>query len=190
VAFGYVDITTAQFQFKPDNGGKLPNNWTDSYDPATGILTLTTDMSSIANVFDITQPANKPTGQQLCEPSTLCAWNNTANKCQCAISDPTNYLYSECHEKNAAGDDAICSWSVKDLDCPAQGCPGLQITFPTSFAPDDAADHHRPVPSLFSFDPNFQKDWNISFNNEDASISGQQCNYSSPPPLQACPTNP
>ena len=57
-----------------------------------------------------------------------------------------NYLYDECHEKNVAGNDAICSWSTKDLDCPAKGCPSLQITFP-DFKPDDAQDHHRPPPS-------------------------------------------
>jgi len=91
-----------------------------------------------------------------------------------------NYLYDECHEKNVAGNDAICSWSTKDLDCPAKGCPGLQITFP-DFKPDDAQDHHRPPPSLFSFDPDYQADWNVPFVLENASTAGQQCLYTNTP---------
>jgi hypothetical protein len=187
VKFGYVDITTAKYDFKEANGGKLPTGWSSNYDPDKGWLTLTVNMASLADDFDLTKdvPNTKPAktlGQELCQPSSMCAWkvDGVSNTCQCNITDKTNYLYDECHEKNVAGNDAICSWSTKDLDCPAKGCPGLQITFP-DFKPDDAQDHHRPPPSLFSFDPDYQADWNVPFVLENASTAGQQCLYTNTP---------
>jgi len=191
VTFGHVDITTAQYTFKEetlDNSPVWPTKWGREYAPDTGILTLTIDMQSIADDFDITKndPKTKPpepVGKGLCQPKTICDWNSTANKCQCNITDTTNYLYNLCHEKNADGDDAICSWSVKDLDCPAKGCPAVEIAF-ENYEPDDAPDHHRPTPNLFSADPSYN--WNVPFNLEDASISGQQCHYADQPPL-TCP---
>jgi hypothetical protein len=134
-------------------------------------------MSSLADDFDLTKPAGNPLGKQLCQPSSMCAWAN--NKCGCNITDKANYLYDVCHEKNPAGDEAICTWSTKDLDCPAKGCPALQISLPSGFTPDDAADYHRPKAGLFSFDSNY--DWNVSFNKEDASLAGVQCYYTSDP---------
>jgi hypothetical protein len=180
VKFGYVDITTAKYTFKEANGGKLPSGWVSDYKPDTGYLTLTINMSSLADDFDLTKNipgTDRPLGEEFCKPSTMCKWNAVTknNTCQCNITDTTNYLYDLCHEKNAAGNDAICSWSTKDLDCPAKGCPALQISFPEKFTPDDAADHRRPTAGMFSFDPNYN--WNVSFNTEDASTAGQQCQY-------------
>ena len=179
LSFGYVDITTAQYTFKPANDGKLPAGWSAVYTPSTGILTVTTNMQSLASDFDLTKPKSDPLGKSLCQPSSMCAWQTSTNQCSCNITDPNNYLYSVCHEKNAAGQDAICSWSVKDLDCPAAGCPAVEITFPSKFAPDNAADHHRPTPVSYSFDKNFMTDWNVEFNFESSDTAGTQCLYSS-----------
>jgi hypothetical protein len=138
-------------------------------------------MSSLGDDFDLTKPTSNPLGKQLCQPSTICGWNSANNKCQCNITNKSNYLYNACHEKNSAGDDAICSWSTKDIDCPAEGCPALQVTFPKGFTPDDAADHHRPMPSLFAMDD--QKNWDVPFNEEQDLIAGQQCTYTSSQPF-------
>ena len=193
VKFGYVDINTAKYEFS-DAKNKLqepiwPAKWVRNYDPVSGILTISVDMSSIASDFDLTQndPKSNPPvqlGAELCQPKTMCGW--TSNKCQCSITDTSNYLYDLCHEKNAAGNDAVCSWSVKDLDCPAQGCPGVEITFPPKYAPDDAANHHRPAATEFSFDPNYNSNWNVPFNLESAATAGAQCQYTQQPPL-TCP---
>jgi hypothetical protein len=193
VKFGYVDITTAKYRFEEANGGKLPLGWSSDYDPDKGWLTLTVNMASLADDFDLTKnvPGTNPPktlGQELCQPSSMCAWkvDGINNTCQCNITDKSNYLYDECHERNAAGNDAICSWSTKDLDCPAKGCPGLQITFPRSpkgFTPDDAQDHHRPPTGSFSFDPNYQTNWNVPFVLQDVSTAGQQCLYTPASPL-------
>ncbi len=196
VKFGYVDITTAKYRFKEANGGQLPVGWSSIYDPGTGWLRLTVNMASLADDFDLTKnvPGTDPPetlGQELCQPSSMCAWKVDGikkNTCQCNISDKSNYLYNDCHEKNAAGNDAICSWSTKDLDCPAKGCPGLQIMFPggpKGFTPDDAQDHHRPPTGFFSFDPNYQANWKVPFVLQDVSTAGQQCLYT-PASLLSC----
>jgi hypothetical protein len=144
---------------------------------------LKVDMKALADDFDLTKPAANPLGKELCQPSSMCAWkiDGKNNTCQCNINDPTNYLFDACHEKNAAGNDAICSWSTKDIDCPARGCPALQITLPSNFKPDDAADHHRPPPALFSFDPNYESNWNVPFVNSLVDTAGQQCLYTGTP---------
>jgi cell migration-inducing and hyaluronan-binding protein len=201
VKFGYVDVTTAKYTFKQNADGALPAGWTTQYDQVNGWLTLTIDMASLADDFDLTQIVDSKTGetlgQQLCQPATMCAWQKPAaggtpaprdNQCQCNITDPANYLYEACHELNAAGNDAICSWSTKALDCPAQGCPGLQITFPDNFKADDAADHHRPPTSLFSFDSNYQNDWGVPFVLQTADVAGQQCLYTGAPGPCPIPT--
>lgn len=192
VKFGYVNIDSAKYRFKEAGNGALPAGWDSKYDADTGWLTLTVNMSSLADQFDLTKnvPGTEvPLGQKQCQPSSMCKWkvDGKNDTCQCSITDPTNYLYDECHEKNADGNDAICSWSTKDLDCPAQGCPGLQITFGI-YAPDDAPNHHRPPPGFFSYDLNYPANWDVPFINEGSAIAGPQCAYSGTPP--SCLTPP
>src|SRR5262249_2982946 len=128
VKFGYMNIETAKYKFGaaiPPGGkdaGALPKDWMSVYEPKTGYLTLLINMQSLADDFDLTKPVDSPLGQRLCQPKTMCRWDKKAGTCTCAIDDKNNYLYKACHEKNAADQDAICSWSVKDLDCnPAKG---------------------------------------------------------------------
>ena len=33
-------------------------------------------------------------------------------------------------------DSAVCSWAVKDLECPDGGCFGFAVTLPATFASD------------------------------------------------------
>jgi hypothetical protein len=184
VKFGYVNIDTKLYTFKVANKGKpgegaLPAGWSSVYTPGDGYLTLKVNMKSLADAFDLTKPEKNPLGQGLCQPPTMCAWNSSNNKCECSIKNKSNYLYDVCNEKNAGGDYAICSWSVKDVDCPAAGCPGLQITFPDDFKPDDAKDHHRPTAGMFAFYTDFN--WMVPFNRELLPLANKQCLYSSDP---------
>jgi len=185
IKFGYVDIATSKYTFAAANGGKLPSGWDSTYNSQTGILTLTTEMSGIAKDYDFnTIIGNSGTltlGQQQCEPPTMCKWDSK-NGCLC---DPGSPYYSLCKQKNPDGQ-TICDWSVKDLDCPAQGCPAFQITFPSAqyFVADDS--NHRPVAGQFAFSggpSGFQ--WDVDYNLVGSSISGRRCNYTSQPPL-AC----
>jgi hypothetical protein len=194
VKFGYVDITTNKYTFAlatppgmNKNPGDLPDGWVPKYDSPSGILTVTTDMSTLADDFDFSK---NNLGVERCQPATMCSWNTSVNQCQCDSASP---YYNLCQQQNPAGQ-TICSWSVKDVDCPAQGCPAFQITFPaeTYFkAMDQDADCLsakpvtcvRPMPAAFNFGSSFN--WNIGFNLENSAIAGQQCTYSQQPPL-AC----
>jgi hypothetical protein len=192
VKFGYVDITTADYKFKEakpsgsanqnKNVGDLPVGWSATYNQnscKTGILTLSTDMTSLADDFDLTKDTQNndpptPLGMKLCKPATMCTWTNS--QCQCNLSSPYSSL---CTQTNPAGQ-TICSWSVKDIDCPSKGCPSFQITFPDSnhFVADD--EEARPTPAVFGFanvGPSTSFNWNIEFNRENSSISGPECNY-------------
>jgi hypothetical protein len=188
VKFGYMNITTNLYEFglatAPGTGktlGDLPDGWTSKYDPPSGILTLTTDMSALADDFDFTK---NNLGQERCQPATMCSW--TSSQCQC---NPASPYFDLCSQKNPAGQ-TICSWSVKDIDCPAQGCPAFQITFPAAqyFKAEDQK--VRPTPAQFGFAQvgGSTFDWNIVFNLETSAISGPECNYGSTQPPLACLT--
>jgi hypothetical protein len=180
IKFGYVDITTAKYKFSQYKDGSLPAGWTS--DLTDGILTLTTNMLSLANDFDFTKidPNSKPPvtlGKEKCQPASMCQWTSK-NLCEC---NPNSPLFDLCNQQNPSGQ-TVCSWSVKDLDCPGQGCPAFQVTFPDKFEALDQA--VRPKPATFNFATNSGFNWNIDFNLEDPTISGAQCNYASqPPPL-------
>src|SRR5262249_42898070 len=134
--------------------GDLPKDWVSHYE--NGYLTLQIMMKSIASDFDLKakldpdNPNSKVLGELQCQPKSMCGWNKNSNKCVSPINARTSPLWAACHEKNAANEDAVCSFSVADLDCPAKGCPALQITFANKYAPDDDPDHHRPPTALFS----------------------------------------
>jgi G8 domain len=197
VKFGYVDITTDTYRFAAANGGTLPAKWSSKYTPSTGILRLVMDMSGLPDDFDLTKfnPNVKPPtslGQTLCQPATMCMWNNTSG-CTC---NPASPYASLCNQKNPLGQ-TVCSWSVKDLDCPIRGCPSFQITFPSNFEADGT--NQRPVtfnsppppaaPDLvrFSEDPNFK--WNVPYFLPPSSISGADCNYTQQPGSGSCMTS-
>jgi hypothetical protein len=195
VKFGYMDIDTAKYTFGAatppgkDTQGALPAGWAATYEPDTGYLSMMIDMKSLADDFDLRKPidAKNPSspqlGETLCQPKSMCGWDKGAGTCNCTIQDENHYLYKACHEKNADNQDAICAWSVKSLDCPAKGCPALQIAL-DSYTPDDAPDHHRPAAVKFS-DPDNRKDWEVPLSPTDTELSGKQCHYTSLP--VSCP---
>ncbi|HKV53835.1 MAG TPA: G8 domain-containing protein [Candidatus Binataceae bacterium] len=178
VKFGYVNIDNEKYTFKEEGSGSLPEKWKADY--KDGYLTLAIDMSGtgtsgLAKDFARTE--------SMCQPRTMCSWNSRLNQCAC---NPASPYYSLCQERNA-NSDTICSWSVKDLDCPAKGCPGLQITFPDDFTPDDATDHHRPAPTAYTAQPDYKESWDVPFNLESKDIANEQCYYTSQPSALTCP---
>ncbi len=191
VKFGYENRTLPFTFTAGPNSGALPKGWNTNYDPATGILTLETDMSGIANDYNLNSnlvqngvPTGTTLGKELCEPPTTCTWNAQNYRCQCNPNSPHADL---CNQVNPAGQ-TICDWSVKDLDCPAQGCPAFQITFPSKdhFVADDS--DQRPTPDAFGKYLADQFDWNVDFELQNSDIAGQQCFYTKQPATtMACP---
>ena len=82
---------------------------------------------------------------------------------------------------------------MKDLDCPAPGCPAFRVTFPPKctggqtekcFVANDSS--HRPKP--MSFDFTMDPYWNNDFNLENVDTAAQQCLYTAQPDTtKACP---
>jgi hypothetical protein len=190
VKFGYVDISTAKYKFASANGGALPKGWSSQYDSGKGILTLTTNMSGLASDYNfntVVSGSKPPTtlGQQQCEPPTMCQWSASTNggTCQC---NPNSPYFSLCSQKNPTGH-TVCDWSVKDLDCGANGCPAFQVTFPsaTYFAANDKSERPAPVKFGSAEDPS-KFNWNVNYNLVGAAISGAQCNYTTQPQSLLC----
>ncbi len=190
VKFGYVDISTSKYKFSIANGGALPKGWGSQYNPGSGILTLTTNMSGLAadyNFNTVVSGSEPPVtlGQQQCEPPTMCQWTSNSNggACQC---NPDGPYYSLCSQKNPVGQ-TVCDWSVKDLDCGANGCPAFQVTFPsaTYFAANDKSRRPTPVKFGSAEDPS-GFDWKVKYNLVGKAISGAQCNYTTQPQDLLC----
>ncbi len=127
-----------------------PASWTRSYDAGSGILTVTMDMGEFQKAFD-------DGVAESCRPATFCEWNATRKACQYKKQDIIDFQ----------GDDSVCQWSVKAMECPSGGCFGFQFGLPADFRRDDA--NHRPAPVKYTdcgkIDPkcSFDKAWNVGW---------------------------
>jgi len=210
VVFGYESLTLP-FNFTPAPKTDVASGaWTSSYNPASGILTLTTKMSQVASIYSLnTAVPNESVslGQKYCQPATMCSWSQSANRCQCNQNGPYASL---CNQTNPAGQ-TVCDWSIQPsplkcsnpngcpaqfVDCPAPGCPAFQITFPAACGPNEkekcfVADDsdQRPEPSPFNFvNPNDPFSWDVNFNLVNSSLASPQCFYTKQPDTTgSCP---
>jgi len=84
-----------------------------------------------------------------CQPKSFCEWNNQNTQCQCSaqLQSDNLELYQECTGVNPLGEDAICRWAVRDIDCPAGGCLGFAVTLPPTFVADGT--DRRPLAPCF-----------------------------------------
>ncbi len=162
--------------------------WFHHYDPSTGILRVTMDMSQVSD-FQTNYSAEQ---KDRCQPTSFCEWDDSHNKpgdnpCQCATNPFPSYLtglgetnpLNECTAQNSK----ICSWAVKDLDCPAGGCYGLGITMSPNFVTSNSPPNPAPAATCFSKtkDPKWNVAWNPNTNTADI------CHYADPPAGQFCP---
>lgn len=201
VLFGHAHINTGKLDKNNPFAVASVQPWKRHYERSSGILEVDVDMTSLADEFDLSK---NDLGKSLCQPDNMCSWNNGKNQCEWNIQDKDNYLYDACDEKKADSADqpgcavdcvakpndphcidAICSWAVKDLDCPKAGCPGFQVTFPGGFQTlSDACRANpecnpRPATAAFAADMNF--DSQVKYNNVADTISGTQCRYAAAP---------
>jgi hypothetical protein len=210
VVFGYEGLTLP-FNFTPAPQKDVSSGaWTSKYNSASGILTLSTKLSQIAGNYSLnTTVANEAVslGQKYCQPSTMCSWSQSANRCQC---NPNGPYASLCNQTNPAGQ-TVCDWSVQPsplkcsnpngcppqfIDCPAPGCPAFQVTFPAACGPNQkkcfVADDtdQRPMASPFNFaNPSDPFNWDVNYNLESATLAGKQCFYTKQPDTTTtCPT--
>jgi hypothetical protein len=118
----------SHFEFR-DDMTTWPSTWQRTYDPTTGILTITVDMG-----FDAFAKQFKDAERDFCLPSSFCDFQNGACICQ---DGPNEAL---CKDSNICG-----RYAGKDIDWPDGGAYGFGIKFPSNFSPDDA--NHRPQAS-------------------------------------------
>lgn len=126
-----------------------PANYVSSeYDPDTGILTVSVDLSGFKDILNPKRHANGS-----CKPTSFCKWENTSSP----VSECVSALPAD-HPMYKASQEACGTWAVKDLDCPlylensgdpnsaVEACVGFAFKMPTEgFEADDVA--HRPQPS-------------------------------------------
>jgi hypothetical protein len=147
--------------FTPGTYGGMSPDWitAKTYNPDTGILSITLDLSQQDTVF--TQ-AKKDS----CQPTTYCSVQSD-NSCGCKAG-------------SSCSDASVCSWGVKEIDCPTDGCFGFQVTMPSNFQTATMAQPIAPpAPVLFSAgDPYFGT---VKFTSALETVSGSQCYYSTPP---------
>ncbi|MCK9393019.1 MAG: hypothetical protein M0Q01_15800, partial [Syntrophales bacterium] len=132
-----------------------PAQWGRKYDPASGILEVTIDLTdtSFKEQFDKGL-------KESCGPPSFCKWQeNTGGKGGACVyaGDQAVIDYQ--------GDDSVCQWSVKAMECPSGGCYGFQLALTADVADNDA-NHHRPEPTPFP------DNWNVAWKTADKAIAG------------------
>lgn len=148
--------------------GIWPVTWTKVYNPSTGVLTVTMDMS-----FSDFKAQYNAVAQQHCQPRSFCSWNPSTNSCGSSLSatDPL------------AGDSqSICSrWPVKDVDCPSNGCFGFAVRLSAGFT-TGVKPNLPPTARCFPQIP----EWNVPFVPASETVSGKSCFYATPPTGSFC----
>ncbi|HXP07882.1 MAG TPA: G8 domain-containing protein [Acidobacteriaceae bacterium] len=160
VTAGRVNVDSAPYKFIADSGA----NWITkkNYDPRTGLLTITVDLSQQGGEFAKDRP-------DFCQPQSYCSYKPATRSCGCRPG-------SNCKE------DSVCNWAVKDLDCPIAGCFGLSIKMPDKFVAEKQPGL-PPAPTRFIGDPDsdpFFRTGNVTFQNASSQVAGS-CYYSVPP---------
>ncbi len=127
------------------------------YQPDTGILTVTMDMSNFRQDFINGE-------KEACKPSSVCEWKGDSCGCAATVKD----IQYSC-------EDAVCRWSSKAMECPANGCIGFQFTLPANFVAD--GNLYRPAAEPFP------SSWNIAWSPflVDEATAGS-CYYRTTPP--------
>ncbi len=149
----------------------VPGMWFKAYNPTTGMLTVTIDMSLKKFSDDYTNSI-----QGRCLPLSMCKWNGTAapaDRCTCN-TDSTAYLPQDCKD-NPTG---ICKWAIEDIDYPDGGAYGFSFTLPdeTIFKYE-----HQPVPNQACLTAAANPEWNIPFQVPTDILAGD-CAYKNSPP--------
>ena len=173
-----VDTSTLAYVFTPAQGASF---LTVSYDDrplptGTGLVTISVNLNAYESDFDNSKV-------NFCRPASYCQAQGSPPNTTCV-----------CNPKNPdCTDNSVCSWAIKDIDCPntgsgnpaREGCFAFGITLPGTFQTDIA----KPAaPGKFKCDPqnpnipcdkNYAANWTIPF--EINVPGGAQCTYSAPP---------
>ncbi len=155
----------SHFEFRDDTA-TWPPTWGRHYDPTTGILTVTVDMT-----FDAFRNEFERAERDFCQPASFCTF--AGGTCRCNDDGPN---------ADICRDSKICArWAGKDIDWPDGGAYGFGIKFPSDFAADDA-DHRPSAACITAADPR----WNVPLVRASAKLAGSCADTPIPAP-QFCP---
>jgi len=163
-----ANVAAQNYMFSPDTGPSfLDVKYGDpTIPPGVVQIRMHIDPASYQNEFDNDKV-------NFCKPVSYCMPQGSGAQTQC-VCNPAN---PECK----SGDSSVCSWAIKDIDCPTKGCFAFGITLPKTFT---AGGVKPPPPGQFTDDPNYSTDWNVPFNWQGID-AGPQCAYTSPPSQRA-----
>lgn len=156
-------IVTKRIKFDREPWKDRPEGWSAEYKDS--ILTVTMNMG----FPDFLKNYNNQRMDN-CSPESFCKWSGNAatGACGCNISDidyPDQNLINQCNQTT----DSICSWSSKDVDCPAGGCYGFSFKLPNDF---ETGEKLPPPPECFPRD----LAWNTPFKPASQDLAGS-CFY-------------
>jgi hypothetical protein len=157
-----VQVNKSALPFKAKTITTWPTDWTRTYNPTTGIVKITMNLTNA----DFTETF-------LCAPKNFCTGDSTSCGCALKPTDPTYTpsIFAQCQ--------AACSqWATKDLDCPDAGCYGFGVNLTENFTYQQHIT--PPAPSCFSNDSN----WNQGFAN--STINSGGCQYPDLPKGNFC----
>lgn len=145
-------------------GEPWPSTWpAPQYDSATGLLTITMDMS-----FSEFKSQYDSTKARRCGPKSFCSINAETGACGSSL-DPADPLYAHSGE--------VCSrWAGKDVDCPADGCYAFGVTLPSGFTPGIKPKLPPPTLPFPTTGPLARP-----FVTAAEATAGKQCYYPAPP---------
>jgi len=164
-----VAIRTAPPVYYKDNV-VMPKNWAKKYDPDTGILEITMDMTG-----DTTFEAEYKAGlAAACQPNSFCTLSGSTCKGIPGVIGST---------------DAVCSWAGKDTACPlmmvdnkpVSGCWGIGFKLSKNF---DTLPKPTEPPAMQCFTPETGAPWYGQWKDPDSKIEqkGNTC-YKPPHPV-------
>ena len=130
--------------------------WERTYDPESGILSVTMELSDIQSEID-------DAIEKQCLPKSVCTFKN--NECVTSLT-PGDYLFDEFVQGK------ICANTALAVDCPDGGCYGFSVTLPEDFL-DGLTGDPRPEAESFSSD-NENFNWNVRWKKpaDDSDLAG------------------
>ncbi len=152
--------------YDPTSKWKAPKHWAKIYDPKTGILEVTMDMTDDTK-FENDYKAGLAEG---CEPSTFCKLDG-AGVCGCAqVMDPITRKMVDTPGCSAN----VCKWAGKDTACPEGGCWGFGFKLTKNF---DTLSKPTAPPDIECFPDDAAAGWNVQFLDPDPKIesTGNTC---------------
>ena len=168
-----ADVSVKPPVFGGPGAQPWPSGWTRDYDPVTGVLTVTMDMSFLEFATNYNAAY-----EGRCQPASFCSWDGAAKSCGC---NPASRQLGLCQDPSNNGKD-VCSWAMADVDCPKGGCYGIGFKMSSQFVTDKTS----PRPAAACFNKVKNPGFDVMFKSPaDPTLAGS-CEKSPTLPSQFC----